>query len=82
MDASEAAKLARKHFEAVHGQYGALAFRAESARPNDQGGWILVCSFFAGMVNAERVRYEIEVRDDGSIGPFSTLPSQVDLPAR
>lgn len=81
MDASEAALIARKHFEDVHGQYGTLSFRAESAAEADDGGWLIICSFFTGMLATERVRYEIHIRPDGLVGPFSTLPSHPDLPA-
>ncbi len=69
----EASRIAREYFAEIHGLFNVWNFEVESVTREKQN-WKIRCSFAPTSTGgAPRSTYEVEVKEDGTIGRVSRV---------
>lgn len=68
LDGRTASLKARDYLVTMHGNFGVWNFQVEEVEFNEQTKtWIITCSFSPGMLDLQRLNYEIQITDEGNL---------------
>lgn len=73
MDAQQASKAAKDYFLDIHGSFGVWHFEIDETDPQQDGSWIVQCSFRPNPNASQRYKYRVAVTEEGTIGKAQRL---------
>jgi len=68
LDGRTASLKARDYLVTMHGVYSIWEFHVEEVEFNEQTKtWVIICSFLPAMLAPQRLKYEVQITDEGDL---------------